>query len=167
MTLTRKRVTELFREFLPDHVAVTFEPAAPYVRDALLNPFVGYQVALGIYDPLTIEDEFLGVAKAIVIFNEVVVCLDLINNHVEGLPRELQEGYVRHVAAHEAHHFEHGHWLASSDPLEQAHREQDCNDLIAQRYPELDQLWQHVEQHSQTIQRVYERIRCLQEASRV
>lgn len=164
--LTSERAIELFKEYLPNHVAVTFQRAADYVQDALCNEFVKFQVALGIYELDTIENEFLGVAKSLVIFNEVVVCLDLINNHVAGLPVELQEGYVRHVAAHEAHHFEHGHG-ASSSLLEQAHRELDCNDLIAERYPELEQLWQQVEQHSPVIQRVYERIRCIQEASRV
>jgi hypothetical protein len=165
--LTAERVTELFKEYLPDHIAIRFQPASEYVDDALLNPFVMFQVTLGIYELDTVREEFLGVAKSVVIFDEVVVCLDLINNHVGALPVSLQEGYVRHVAAHEAHHFEHGHGLASSDLLEQAHREQDCNNLVAERYPELEQLWQQVEQQSPTIQRVYERIRCIQEASRV
>lgn len=163
--LDEARVTELFREYLPAHVAIRFQNKWTYVSDALRSEFVLFQVNLGIYDEWTIGNEFLGVAKAVVLFNEVVVCLDLIRNHVEGLPVELQEGYVRHTAAHEAHHFEHGHGLAARDVLEQAHREADCNDLIADRYPELEMLWQQVEARSVTIQRVYERIRCIREAS--
>lgn len=163
--LTQARVTELFMEYLPDRVTVTVQDLVPYIQDALHNGFVRAQLAMGIYDLSNIRTDFLGIAKSLVLFGEVVVCLDLLNNHLQGLPIELQEGYVRHTAAHEAHHFEHGHGFAASTPLEQAHREQDCNDLIARRYPELERIAQQVEQQSPTFQRVFERIRCIQEAS--
>jgi hypothetical protein len=165
--LTQERVTELFKEYLPAHVTITFQDVAAYIEDAMRHPFVQFQVSIGIYDLDSLHEDFLGAAKAIVPLDEVVVCLDLINNHVGQLSTQLQEGYVRHVAAHEAHHFEHGHG-AASNLLEQAtHTERECNDLIEQRYPELARLNDQVEQESVSIQRVYERVRRIREVTHV
>jgi len=163
--LTPDRISELFREYLPDDVEIVFQNAETHVADALRHPFVQAQVQLGIYDMNNIWDEFLGVAKAIVPLRRVVVCPQLIHNQVEGLDSELAEAYVRHLAAHEAHHFEHKHSATTSDLLAQAHREMDCNNLIAERYPELEQLRERVDQDSVVIQRVYQRIRALKKAS--
>lgn len=167
MSLSKQRVTELFMEYLPADVSVSFEEPREYVTGALLNPFVQLQVRIGIYDEWNIWQEFLGVAKSIVILKQVVVCLPLLHNLLEGLDSELVEGYVRYVAAHEAHHFEHGHGFASDDPRAQAHRERECNDLIQERYPELEVLKDRAENESIIIQRVYSRIRSIKEASLV
>lgn len=150
-------------EYLPTGTDVVFQDQRSYVDGALLNPFIQMQVAIGIYDESNIYDDFLGAAKTIVSLNRVVVCLGLLNNHVEGLDADLAEAYVRAIAAHEAHHFEHGHGPASS-VLDQAHQERDCNDLIVVRHPELATAWAQVEQQSTTYQRVYQRIRHIQEA---
>lgn len=163
MALTPERVTDLFMEYLPAGVDVVFENPDTYVASAMSNPFVQYQIKLGIYDETNIWTEFLGVAKSIVVLDQVIVCLQLINGQVEGLPGDLAEAYVRHVAAHEAHHFEHNHAITTGNNLiAQAHRENECNQLIAERYPQLEQLRSQVDKQSVIISRVYKRIRDLQ-----
>lgn len=151
-------------EYLPTGTDVVFQDQRSYVDSALLNPFIQMQISIGIYDTTSIYTDFLGAAKTIVSLNRVVVCLELLNNHVEGLDADLAEAYVRCIAAHEAHHFEHGAHGPASSVLDQAHRERDCNDLIAERYPELAAAWEQVEHLSTTYQRVYQRIRHIQEA---
>ena len=162
MALTRERVTELFMEYLPANVEVVFEDVQPYVASAIRNPFVRFQLEIGIYNETNVWTEFLGVAKSVVLLNRVTVCLDLINDQMVGLSDQLAEGYVRHVAAHEAHHFEHNHALMAGSTLEQALREKECNRLIAERYPELEKIRSQVDQESVIIRRVYKRIRNLQ-----
>lgn len=164
MRFTEERLIELFMEYLPVDVKISFQDARSYVIDALGNPFVQLQVRVGIYDLGNVWTEFMGAAKSCVLLNEVVICPELLDNHLEGMTPELAEAYVRCIAAHEAHHFEHQH-IYTTDMVEQAHREKDCNMLIAKRYPHLDKMREQAEAQSVVIQRVQQRVAQLRKAS--
>lgn len=159
MTLTEDRVIELFKEYVPDDVEIVFEDHAKYIINALVNPTVQLQMRLGIYDEVNIWEDFLGFARAHTEQNRIVIDMALVHSQSDGLSGELAEVLIRHAAAHEAHHFEHGHFGVAGSVQQQLHRETECEDLIASRYPELEARKREVEAASPVYQRVYERVK--------
>lgn len=166
MKITQRQVREIFEVYLPDVVAIEFLGRDKFVRDSLQSPFIQEQIRIGIYSEENIFTDLLSVAKAYSLLRKVEICMDLIRDNVEFLDEELTLAFLHWTAAHEAHHFEDAHMLPAGDPRTQALHEKACNDLVAERYPDLEALMTEVEMTSPVYQRVYQRIEAISNARR-
>jgi hypothetical protein len=165
--ITQRQVREIFEQYLPANVvAIEFVGKDKFIREAIRNPFIAEQMRIGIYDEDNIFEDFLTIAKAYSLLRKVEICMELLQDHVADLSDELGVAYVHWHAAHEAHHFEDAHMLPADDPRTQALHEKACNDLVSERYPQLEALMTMVETNSPVYQRVYKRIEAINEARR-
>lgn len=109
--LTDDRLLEIFREFFPagGPVSVIQQSRDEYVAHALKHPFVRMQIELGLYDADQFGDQFTGWARAHTELNLVVVCTELGQAVLDGIPDDIAEEYTRDIARHELRHFRHDH----------------------------------------------------------
>lgn len=136
-----------------------------YIKEALEHPFIAFQVRLGIYDPDTIHDEFLSVAKSFPQDRLILVDSHLVAQHMQNVDIEHATAYCASIALHEYHHIQH-HQTPADNPVLQALREVECNQWLADHHPSVVAGAEKAEEISETIQRVYRRIEAIESAMR-
>lgn len=150
------QVRAIFAEHLPDGVTVLNLDAREFTNQALAHPYIQLQVRMGVYSPSNIVHDFLSIARAHTESMLVVICMDLIHSILDGIPDDIAEQYLMHVAVHEAHHFHEHHEPVSA--LEHSESELQCVRVIEARYPNLTDAVRYVETNSPVYRRVYHRL---------
>lgn len=154
--ITFNEVTEIFKRYLPPDVTVLNVDAEPFTSQAKGHPYIQLQMQMGVYSDKNITTDFLSIARAHVSSKLVVVCMELIEGILDGIPDNVARDYIAHVAAHEAHHFHDEHTPVSA--LEHSQSELNCIREIDLQHPNLVVAVQYVEMNSPVYRRVFQRL---------
>jgi len=154
--LSEEQVREIFYEYLPTSIGVMTIDRDTFVGQARNHPYVGLQIQMGVYTEENLAQDFLSPARAHPQVPLQVICMEVFEAILEGIPDEIAADYVRHVAAHEAHHFHTHHEPVSA--ADHARNELSCVTALKEKHPELDKAVQYVETNSPVYRRVYGRL---------
>lgn len=156
-------IDTLFREFLPEDVTIVHDDLNTYITQALSHPFIQMQMTVGIYDKQNIYTDFMGPARAHSSQMRQVICTQVFNQLLEGVPEEIAKDYVRYVAAHEAHHFHADH--APVTAKDHAISEKQCVEQTEADYPELARAAEYVETEGPVGKRVRARLAAIKRSA--
>lgn len=157
LVLSEERIRALFSEYLPrPEISVLVLDAATFTGQALAHPYVKLQIQMGVYNEDNIRTDFLSPARVHTELDLQIICVEIFDHILEGIPDEIAENYVRHVAAHEAHHFHAEHEPVSA--ADHSASELVCAQEILTRHPELNEAVTYVEQNSPVYRRVFARL---------
>lgn len=160
--LSQSEVERIFRDHLPDDVAIEWIDRAAFIRTAMEHSFIKQQIAVGIYNERNIYTDFLSPACSYSQFKRLELCYDLMVDHAEGVTDDLTTAYLTAMALHEAHHFHTDHVPGNAE--EHALAELACIAETKAKDPALEARAQEFERMSPVYKRVYERIAELQKA---
>lgn len=154
--LSETRIRELFRDYLPPGVNMVTISAKDLTDQARRHPYIQLQIQMGVYTEDNLAEDFLSWARAHSDPPLQVISIEIFENLLEGIPDDIAENYVRHVAAHEAHHFHEEHSPVSA--ADHSVSELACAQQIASEHPELNEAVHYVEANSPVYRRVFARI---------
>lgn len=154
--LSEQQIRAIFNEYLPDTTGIMTIPAEQFVEQARNHPYVQLQMQMGVYTDENLAQDFLSPARAHPELGLQVICMEIFDQILDGIPDEFAANYVRHVAAHEAHHFHANHEPVSA--ADHALNELGCVQEIVAKHPELNEAVAYVEANSPVYRRVYARL---------
>jgi hypothetical protein len=154
--LSEQQIRTIFYEYLPDTTGIMTIPAEKFVEQARNHPYVQLQMQMGVYTDENLAQDFLSPARAHPELGLQVICMEIFDQILDGIPDETAANYVRHVAAHEAHHFHANHGPVSA--ADHALNELGCVQEIVAKHPELNEAVACVEANSPVYRRVYARL---------
>jgi hypothetical protein len=154
--LSEDRIVGLFRMYLDPDVKIINLSAKAMTEQALGHPYVQLQMQIGIYNEENIAADFLSPARAHSDERLQVISVEIFTNILEGIPDDVADDYICHVAVHEAHHFHKDHQPVSA--ADHSASELECAREIMAAHPEFNNAVAFVEANSPVYRRVYARV---------